>query len=95
MGMIEDIMKALDRIPGWKRINGLPAELDALRARVEALEKLNTGPAGQECPACGARSLRRTGSTPDAVFGDAGVMRDQYQCSAGGHQEPRMRDTMS
>jgi hypothetical protein len=28
MGMLEDILKALDRIPGWKRLQELPSEMD-------------------------------------------------------------------
>jgi len=39
MGILEDLMKALERVPGWKRIAAMPAEVDALRERVEALER--------------------------------------------------------
>jgi hypothetical protein len=39
MGVLEDMIKALDRIPGWKRLQELPSEVDQLKASVAALEE--------------------------------------------------------
>ncbi len=93
MGMIEDIMKALDRIPLWTRVKHLPDEVAALRTRLEAIEKRLEGKTGMECPICGALDFKRTKSEPSRQFAAAGVMRDLYRCSACNHQETRMRDT--
>lgn len=38
MGMLEDILKALDRTPRWKRLQEVPSEVDELKSRVAALE---------------------------------------------------------
>jgi hypothetical protein len=38
MGIIEDIFNALDRIPIWKRLQDVPAEVDKLKAQVAELE---------------------------------------------------------
>jgi len=39
MGVLEDMLKALDRISGWKRLQQVPSEVDELSARVAALEE--------------------------------------------------------
>lgn len=58
MGILEDVMKALDRVPIWKRLQGLPDEVDRLRQRITELEKsLEKSPA-EGCPFCGARAWR-------------------------------------
>jgi len=57
--MIDDILKALDRIPGWKRVQELPVEVDELKKRVAELEeRLGTKWPGDICPYCGARAFR-------------------------------------
>lgn len=33
MGVLEDMLKALDRIPGWKRLQELPSEVEFKRLR--------------------------------------------------------------
>jgi hypothetical protein len=33
VGLLEDIIKALDRIPGWKRLQELPTQVDDLNGR--------------------------------------------------------------
>src|SRR5713226_6301906 len=38
MGMIDDILKAFDRIPGMKEIQGLPERVKALEQRVSDLQ---------------------------------------------------------
>ena len=43
MGIVDDILKALDRIPTWKRLHEVPSELDQLRAKVAAMRLLVAG----------------------------------------------------
>jgi hypothetical protein len=94
MGLLEDVMKVLDRIPVWKRLQQIPAEHDALVARVADLERRLSGPTGLICPSCGEPKLMPVGSKPDETFGDFGVMSDSYQCSNCQHQESRQRETL-
>ena len=91
MGMLEDIMKALDRIPAWKRVNELPAEVEALRARIAALEAKLAGPTGETCPRCREPKFMLQTSRPDPSFGDLGVRQDDFRCSACGYEDQRMR----
>ena len=58
MGVLDDVLKALDRIPIWKRLGEVPAEVDDLRKRVAELEtKLNGKWPGDVCRYCGARAV--------------------------------------
>lgn len=94
MGMIEDIMKALERIPGWKRIRETPDELDKLKTRVAALEAKLDGKSGELCPMCNAPTFKRIASVADKKFAFAGLMRDTFECQSCQHREDRQRDTM-
>lgn len=59
MGMIDDTLKVLDRIPIWKRLGTVPDEVDDLKRRVADLEeKLNGKWPADVCRKCGARALR-------------------------------------
>lgn len=93
MGMIEDIVKALERIPIWKRVSGLPEKMDALEKRVAALEQKLAGGSGALCPLCDSPRFKRIKSVPCGIFGDSGVMQDTFQCQDCPHQETRTRDT--
>jgi hypothetical protein len=80
MGFVDDVMKVLDRIPGWKRLQEVPAEVDELKAKVAALEEMLGGkwPA-DVCKYCGERALR-LGSTSGGA--DAkGNLKQQWHCS--------------
>lgn len=94
MGILEDILKALDRVPGWKRINGLPSEFDELKKRVEALEATLSGGAVDACPMCNKPSFKRIKSAPHRIFGDMGLRSDTYQCSECQYQEERERNVL-
>ena len=59
MGVVDDVLKAFDRIPIWRRMQEIPAEVEDLRRRVAALEALTEGKALPDaCPFCGTRSFR-------------------------------------
>ena len=92
MGILEDVMKAIERIPGWKRIAATPDELDALKKRVEELEAKLSPPSGEICPICRSPSLKVISSKPHPVFSFAGKKVDTLQCSSCGHKEDRNRD---
>ncbi len=88
MGILEDILKALDRIPNWKRIQESPKQIEALERRIAALEQLKTLPAGDRCPSCGAMTYKLTRSTPSPEpWGSMGARQDHYQCSACQYQD--------
>jgi hypothetical protein len=93
MGMLEDVMKALERIPIWKRVSALPAEVEALKKRVADLEAKVAGGGADRCPICDTPGFRRTKSAPDPVFKDMGVLQDTFECSACNHTETRQRET--
>jgi hypothetical protein len=88
MGVIEDMFKALDRIPIWKRLQTVPDEVDALKAKVAALEeKLGGKYPADACKFCGARACRMTAS-----FGANAKGRPQshWTCSDCGRVETRV-----
>ncbi len=79
MGFLEDVVKVLDRIPVWKRLQGVPAEVDDLKARVAALEeKLGGKWPGDVCRYCGARAVRLSDSTR---ANDKGIIRETWHCT--------------
>lgn len=93
MGMLEDVMRALERIPVWKRVSALPAEVDVLKKRLADLEAKIAGGSANRCPICDAPGFRRTGSAPHPVFRDVGVLQDTFECQSCKHSETRLRET--
>jgi hypothetical protein len=90
MGMIEDILKALDRIPIWKRVSALPTEFDALKARVEALEARLAPATVDACPSCRAMTFKLIESRPEAgPFGELGAREYVWQCSSCRYEDIR------
>ncbi|SRR5258708_666346 len=89
MGVIDDILKALDRIPGWTRIQQLPAEVDQLTTKVAALEELLSGKhAADYCRYCGARDVRLYYSFPSV---DAkGNVRETWRCDTCEKEDERI-----
>lgn len=89
MGILEDTLKALERIPAWKRLNALPSELAELRARVDALERRLAG-GGEICPKCKnpAFMLEKTEPAPPP-WGRMGEKIDSLRCSSCGHSDVR------
>lgn len=87
MGIIEDVMKALERIPAWKRVAAVPAELDALRHRVEALELRLAVASGDSCPRCRVMAYSLAESRPEPPpWGQLGAMEDVYRCASCGYE---------
>ena len=81
MGILEDVMKTLDRIPNWKRIQAAPKELDALELRIKALEAVLKPASGATCPSCRAMAYKLTRSTPSPEpWGSMGARQDHYLC---------------
>src|SRR5438552_16651732 len=58
MGLLDDILKALDRVDAWKALQEVPAKTSALEKRVSVLEENLARAPGQACPFCGARAFR-------------------------------------
>lgn len=88
MGIIDDIIKALDRIPIWKRLQDVPNEIDNLKLRISDLEeKLGGRWPPDVCRYCGARASRLTATLgPD----DKGKMHEHWSCNECQKTEKRI-----
>ncbi len=83
MGILEDVIKALERIPAWKRVSTVPDELAALRKRVEALELRLAVASGDKCPRCRVMAYSLSESRPEPPpWGESGAMEDVYRCAS-------------
>jgi hypothetical protein len=88
MGVVDDVLKYLERWDVWKRVTATPERMDALEKRVAELEaKLGDTSPGDLCRFCGKRTLRL-----HHVFGPDrhGKMREQWRCQDQGcnlHEE--------
>jgi hypothetical protein len=90
MGMLEDVMKALDRWPLWKRIQGLPDELEQLRERIESLERRLAPATGDQCPRCREMTFRLVDTKPlPGPVGALGAMQDHFHCSSCDYKTQR------
>lgn len=70
MGVVDDVLKALDRIPVWKRLGQVPGEVDDLQKRVSSLETMLGGKwAPDVCRFCGERAVRMTSNLGPDRFG--------------------------
>lgn len=88
MGIVADVLEALDRIPIWKRVSALPEEYEALKARVEALEARLNPAMGDICPRCKKPEFMLMKTTPlPGRLGELGARQRHRQCSACGHEE--------
>lgn len=83
MGILEDVMKALERVPVWKRLNALPAEVDALRKRVDVLEARLAPSKGDACPKCREMRFELIETRPEPEpWGSMGAQETLYRCGA-------------
>ena len=87
MGMIDDVLKTLDRIPIWKRLGEVPEEMDDLNRRVADLEEKlgGTWPA-DVCRFCGKRAARLADST---LANDKGYAREEWFCAECNNTDTR------
>ena len=77
MGFLEDVLKALDRFPVWRRLQTIPTEIDNLEARVAELEeKLGNKWPGDVCRRCGARAAYLT----DTRGPSQGIIKEVWSC---------------
>ena len=89
MGVIDDMLKALDRIPGWARLQKVPDEVDQLTRRVTALEEKFGGKWPPDiCKFCGERAVRLR-----ATFGpdQKGNMQENWECASCQKTEVRLK----
>lgn len=86
MGIIEDIIKALERVPGWKRIAATSDDLDILKKRVDVLEAKLAPATGEICPKCRQPTFRVIDNRPMPHFEWAGKSLDTLQCDSCGHK---------
>ncbi len=88
MGILDDVMKTLDRIPLWKRLGEVPGEVDELNRRVSALEgKLNGKWPADVCRYCGERAVRL-----ESIRGpnSKGMLQEDWECAACGQSDQRL-----
>ena len=87
MGAIEDVMKVLDRIPIWKRLGEVPAEVDDLKRRVAELEeKLNGKWPADVCRYCGERAVRLSDTRGPNT---QGIFTEYWDCASCGQSDRR------
>lgn len=80
MGMLEDILKALDRFDEWKRMREAPGRVDELQKRIAELEtKLSGKWPADVCRKCGERSMRLYHTAGPT---DKGLLREEWNCGA-------------
>jgi hypothetical protein len=95
MSAIGDIASILEKIPIWKRLTALPAEFEALKARIAALEEeVQKRPSLEQCAICNTGNSKVTGVRPHPQLGPVGVQERTLQCDnpACKHSEKRLYD---
>lgn len=92
MVSLSDMLKLLDQLPVWKTLKTMPARIEALEQRLDALEQTQTIPKspGQPCPSCGENALRRTSSKiSSGPFGALGAKDEIWTCETCGETDQR------
>jgi transposase-like protein len=90
MGILEDVMKALERIPAWKRLQAMPEQVTALEARIAALEQQLKPASGEKCPSCGAMAFKLLKSElAKGALGRLGARDYHYTCSSCQYSDVR------
>ena len=87
MGVMDDMLKALDRWDEWRILRTLPTRVAELEAMVQDLnQKLNGKWPADVCRLCGERGLRLTDSRgPDSK----GNTREFWVCEKCGGNDDR------
>ena len=87
MGILEDTMKILDRIPLWKELQTAPSRIKELEQRVANLEeKLGGKWPADVCKSCGARAVRMVSVIGPDINGN---MIESWHCSECNFTEER------
>jgi hypothetical protein len=78
MGLLEDVLNVLDRVPIWKRLKQVPAEVDEIKERIIALEdRLGSKWPADVCRFCGERAARLSSSR---AANDKGIVTEYWHC---------------
>ena len=93
MGILEDVIKALERIPAWKRLQTTPEKIDALDKRLRELEARMQPATGDRCPSCKAMAYKliKSGPAPEP-WGSMGAREDHFGCLQCGYTDSRQRN---
>lgn len=92
MGLLEDVMKTMERIPAWRRVQDLPDRVTRLEERIQYLEAM-LKPGHGKCPKCGAMEFTLQSSNPlPGGLGRLGALQDHMRCTNCGHTEVRTRN---
>jgi len=88
MGVLEDMLNALDRFEWWKELRGAPKRIEELERQVAELgEKLGGKWPGEVCRFCGARASRLYHVYPST---DAkGNVREIWRCGECNREDQR------
>jgi len=89
MSLLTDMLAAFDRWEEWKKMRAAPGRIDALEARLDALEKAPPEKAGEPCPACGKPALRRTKQTEKKLGVHVTGFNEEWTCGACGEIDRR------
>ena len=91
---VGDMLKLLDKIPEWVGLKRMQARIDALEAKVAALEARHgaaVNPAAHRCPQCQG-PLRFVSERPHPQFGVFGMKEHTLHCDTCGHDTTREFD---
>ena len=95
MAVVGEIVELLRRWDFWKRVEDAPGRIDALEARVAALEAQSTTaptPAGAMCPYCETGQMKVEMIAPHPLFGTMGVEERTLVCTSCGKSQVVMHD---
>ena len=90
MAVLGEIVELLKRWDVWKKVEEAPSRIDALEARVAALESRVQHKPGEACPKCGALAYRVDRTEPHNVFGDMGGRIHHMKCQDCGFTDERL-----
>lgn len=79
--MFKDINDLLDRIPIWKRLQGLAGRMDALEAKIAEKESRLAVAPGETCQHCGTPGLRLVQAGAMQEPGPNAWREELWQCT--------------